>query len=152
VQKHLPDFHEQDKCPGGLPEQFFFNLSMQRSQLMTNNVVITLSCGTDNPNRATRALHLATAAHKEGKNVTLFLLDEAVYLARKGIADNLRAATGDSADDHLAYLEAHDVPILVCTPCAVTRKIPEEELLDNARMATAPELVNLACDAAVISL
>lgn len=28
-----------------------------------------------------------------GKNVTVFLLDEAVYLARKGAAKNLRAAT-----------------------------------------------------------
>ena len=45
---------------------------------MTNNVVITVACGTDDPNRATRAIHLATVAHKEGKNVALFLLDEAV--------------------------------------------------------------------------
>jgi predicted peroxiredoxin len=49
-------------------------------------------------------------------------------------------------------LEAHDVPVLVCTPCAVTRKIPENELLDNARLAGAAELIRLACDATVISL
>ncbi len=42
---------------------------------MNNNVVIVASCGTDNPNRATRAIHLATVAHKEGKNVTLFLVE-----------------------------------------------------------------------------
>ena len=119
---------------------------------MNNHVVITLSCGTDNPNRATRAIFLAMVAHQEGKQVTLFLLDEAVYLARKGVADHLRSATGDAADDHLAYLEAHEVPILVCTPCAVTRKIPENELLENARLAGAAELIRLACDAAVISL
>jgi predicted peroxiredoxin len=53
---------------------------------MTDNVVITLACGTNNPNRATRAVHLATVAHKEGKNVTLFLLDEAVYIAKEGLA------------------------------------------------------------------
>lgn len=119
---------------------------------MNNHVVITLSCGTDNPNRATRAIFLAMVAHQEGKQVTLFLLDEAVYLARKGVADHLRSATGDAADDHLAYLEAHEVPILVCTPCAATRKIPESELLDNARLAGAVELIRLACDATVISL
>ena len=119
---------------------------------MTDNVVITLSCGTNNPNRATRAIHLATIAHKEGKKVTLFFLDEAVYLARRGLADNLRAATGDIADDLLAYLEAHGVPILVCTPCANARRVPEEELIENARMAPASELIHLACNAAVISL
>lgn len=119
---------------------------------MTDNVLITLACGTDNPNRATRGLFLAAMAQKQGKNVTVFLLDEAVYLARKGAAENLRAATGDSADDSLAHLQAHNVPILVCTPCAKSRFIEEEDLADACRMATAGELIELACNSATISL
>lgn len=119
---------------------------------MTENVVITLSCGTDNPNRSTRAFFIAMAAHKKGKNVTVFLLDEGVYLAKEGMTEFLRAATGDAADDHLAYLQAQGVPILVCTPCAVSRKIAEDELIDGARMATGDELIELACDGTVISL
>jgi len=119
---------------------------------MTNNVVIVLSCGTDNPNRSTRAFHLATVAHKEGKNVTLFLLDDAVFLAQNGIITNLRAATGDIADDLLAYLQANEIPILACIPCAKARQISQENLVEGARMATAVELINLSCDAAVISL
>ena len=119
---------------------------------MTDNVLITLACGTDNPNRATRGLFLAAMAQKKGKNVTLFLLDEAVYLARKGAVENLRAATGDSADDSLAHLQAHGVPILVCTPCAKSRFIEEEDLEESCRMATAAELIDLACDAATICL
>ncbi|MCG8640158.1 MAG: DsrE family protein [Desulfobacterales bacterium] len=119
---------------------------------MTENVVITLACGTDNPNRATRAFFLAAAAQKKGKNVTLFLLDDGVYLARKGAMENLRAATGDSADDSLAHLQAHEVPILVCTPCAASRFIKEADLADSCRMATAAELIDLVCDAATISL
>ncbi len=119
---------------------------------MTDNVVITIACGTDNPNRATRGLHLATVAHKEGKNVTVFLLDEAVYLAKQGLIDNLKAATGDVADDLMTYLQAHEVPILACTPCAKARRVKEEDLIEGARLATAAELIHLACDAAVISL
>lgn len=119
---------------------------------MTENVLITLACGTNNPNRATRAVHLATVAHKEGKNVTVFLLDEAVYIAKEGLALHLRAATGDVADDLIAYLQAHEVPILVCTPCARARRISEEDLIEGARMAPATELIHKACDAAVISL
>ena len=119
---------------------------------MTNNVVIALSCGTDNPNRATRAIHLATIAHKEGKDTVLFLLDEGVYLAKEGLAEHLRAATGDVADDLITYLQAHGVPILVCTPCAKARRITEEDLIEGARMATAAELINRSCDATVISL
>lgn len=119
---------------------------------MNNNVVIVASCGTDNPNRATRAIHLATVAHKEGKKVTLFLLDEAVYLAKEGLLDYLHAATGDVADDLMTYLQAHEVPILACTPCAKARKIAEEDLIEGARMATAAELINISCEATVISL
>ncbi len=119
---------------------------------MTDNVLVTLSCGTDNPNRATRALFFAMVAHKEGKKATLFLLDEGVYIARKGIIENLRAATGDNADDHLSYLQAHGIPILVCTPCAVSRQITTEDLIEGACMATGVEMIALACEAAVISL
>ena len=119
---------------------------------MTDNVLIILSCGTDNPNRSTRALFLATVAHKEGQKATLFLLDEGVYLARRGLTANLKAATGDAADDHLAYLQAHEIPILVCTPCAQARKIGENDLVEGARMATAVDLIRLSGDAAVISL
>ena len=97
-------------------------------------------------------LFLAAAAQKKGKNVTVFLLDEAVYLARKGAVDHLRAATGDSADDSLAHLQAHGVPILVCSPCAKSRFIEEEDLAESCRMATAAELIDLACDSATISL
>lgn len=119
---------------------------------MTNKVLILLSCGTDNTNRSTRALHLATVAHKEGKQVTLFLLDEGVYLSKQGIIEHVRAATGDAADDWLTYLQANAVPILVCTPCAKARKIDEKDLIEGARLALAPEMIQLACDSAVISL
>ena len=41
---------------------------------MTDKVLIVLSCGTDNPNRATRALFFAMVAKKEGKDTAVFLL------------------------------------------------------------------------------
>ena len=119
---------------------------------MNNNVLIILSCGTNNTNRSTRAIHLATVAHKEGKTVKIFLLDEAVYLAREGIIDHVRAATGDIADDLLTYLQANEVPILVCTPCAKARKIEETELIEGVRMAPSSERIQMACDSTVISL
>ncbi len=119
---------------------------------MTNNVVICISCGTNNTNRSTRGIHLATIAQKEGKNVTVFLLDEAVYLAKEGIITHVRAATGDIADDLLAHLQAHEVPILVCRPCADARQVKADDLIEGARMAPASELINLCCNAATICL
>jgi predicted peroxiredoxin len=118
---------------------------------MSNRILIILSCGTDNPNRATRALFFAMVAKKKGRDVVIFLLDEAVSLAKRGVTEHLRAATGDSADDHLAFLQEYDVPLLVCTPCAVTRQIQETDLVKGARFATGDELIDLTDDSAVLS-
>jgi uncharacterized protein involved in oxidation of intracellular sulfur len=118
---------------------------------MSERVLIVLSCGTDDPNRATRALFFAMVAKKKGKQVVIFLLDEAVYLAKRGVAEHLRAATGDSADDHLNYLQEYEVPLLVCTPCAVTRQIGEADLIKGARMAKGDEMIDLACSSTVLS-
>ena len=117
-----------------------------------NNVLITVSCGTNNPNRSVRAIHLAQVAHGMGKNVAIFLLDEAVYISRKGIAENLRAPTGDVADDLLMYLQEFDVPIYVCAPCAKTRQIKEEDLMEGFQMAPATKMWELACKSTTISL
>ncbi len=119
---------------------------------MSDSVLVILSCGTDNPNRTTRGLFLAAMAHKQGKKAALFLLDEGVYIARQGLADQLKSATGDTADDHLSYMQEFEIPILVCTPCAKARRIDAEDLVQGARMATGDELIKLACDSAVISL
>jgi uncharacterized protein involved in oxidation of intracellular sulfur len=119
---------------------------------MADKVLVVLSCGTDNPNRATRGLMLASLASKLGKESAVFLLDEGVFLAKKGLADNLKAATGDSADDHMTYLREFEVPVLACTPCAVARGIQESDLIENARMATGEELLNMAAESTVISL
>ncbi|MBW1735773.1 MAG: DsrE family protein [Deltaproteobacteria bacterium] len=115
-------------------------------------VLISLSCGTNNPNRSVRALHLAQVAHSMGKDVSIFLLDEGVYLARKGITDNLRAPTGDIADDLLAYLQEFEVPIYACKPCAQSRQIREEDLQEGVEMAPASKLFELACGSTTICL
>ena len=71
---------------------------------------------------------------------------------REGLIDNLRAATGDVADDLMTYLQANEVPILACIPCAKARRVSEDDLIEGVRMAAASELIKLACDATVISL
>ena len=122
------------------------------SEAFTDQVLVVISCGTDNPNRATRGFQMAMAAHKTGKKVTVFLLDEGVFLARKGMADSVRAATGDSASDHITYCQEFEIPIIACTPCAKSRQIGEADLIEGARLGTAPELIELSCRSAVISL
>lgn len=118
---------------------------------MAKNMLVLLSCGTDNPNRATRAFFIAMVAHKQGRQTCVFLMDDAVFLAKKGMAAHVRAATGDNADDHISYLQEFNVPILVCTPCAVSRHITAADLIQGARMATAVEFVELSDTHTVVS-
>lgn len=73
--------------------------------------VFVLTRGLDDPTRATRGLQLAKAAKEQGHEVALFMTDDAVPLAKKGLIDNVVAPTGDEASGHLFYLIDNNVPI-----------------------------------------
>ena len=75
------------------------------------NFVFVLTRGLEDPTRVTRSLQLAKAAKELGHGVSLFLTDDAVSLAKKGMIDNVVAPTGDEASGHLFYLIDNDAPI-----------------------------------------
>jgi predicted peroxiredoxin len=75
--------------------------------------VFVLTRGLEDPTRVTRTFQLAKAAHESGHEVNLFLTDDAVVVAKKGMADNIVAPTGDEAAPHLFYLVDNQVPIFV---------------------------------------
>ncbi len=72
-----------------------------------------LTRGTEDPSRATRCLQLVKVAKEEGHEVHLFLTDEAVYLAKKGLTENVVAPTGDDADNYMQFLIREKVPLYV---------------------------------------
>lgn len=72
-----------------------------------------LTRGTDDPSRATRCLQLAKVAKEEGHDVHLFLTDDAVYLAKKGLTENVVAPTGDDAETFMQFLINEKVPLYV---------------------------------------
>jgi predicted peroxiredoxin len=75
--------------------------------------VFVLTHGLEDPTRVTRTFQLAKAAHENNHEVTLFLTDDGVMLAKEGMADNVVAPTGDEAGSHLYYLVENRVPIFV---------------------------------------
>jgi len=75
--------------------------------------VFVLTRGLEDPTRVTRTFQLAKAAHETGREVSLFLTDDAVVLAKEGMADNIVAPTGDEAASHLLYLVQNKIPIFV---------------------------------------
>jgi predicted peroxiredoxin len=113
--------------------------------------LFVLSRGMDDPVRATRCIHLAKVAKQEGHDVSVFLIDDGVNIARIGMVDNMKSPTGDELKSLLDYLIAEKTPILVCTPCANARHMGEEDLVKSSRFETAKVLIGLAAESKVFT-
>jgi len=114
-------------------------------------LLVVLNHGTDNPSKATRAFQMAKIAREKGAEVTVFLVDDAVYLAREGVADTIKAPTGDALNPYLTFIQESNVPIMVCTPCARARGIREEEFIRGARLETGSTLIDLALESSTLT-
>jgi predicted peroxiredoxin len=75
--------------------------------------LFVLTRGLEDPTRATRCLQLAHVAKQEGHEVKVFLTDDAVFLAKKGMAENVVAPTGDDANTYLEHLRQAKVALYV---------------------------------------
>jgi sulfur relay (sulfurtransferase) complex TusBCD TusD component (DsrE family) len=110
-----------------------------------------LGSGLGNSNSPTRCVQFAQVAHQEGHDVSIFLIDEGVIFARKGITENVVAPTGEEMNIAMEYLLREKIPIYVCTPCAKARGITEDVLLDGAQYAVAKKLIELAAESKVFN-
>lgn len=75
--------------------------------------LFVLTRGMEDPSRATRCFQLAKVAKECGHDVHVFLTDDAVMLARLGVAEQIKSATGDEMKPYLDYLIRESVPIYV---------------------------------------
>ena len=73
--------------------------------------LFVMTRGIEDPTRVTRALQLAKVAKEQGNDVNVFLTDDAVLLAKPGIADTVKAPTGDEAGTYFNFLVEQQVPI-----------------------------------------
>ena len=108
--------------------------------------LFVLSRGIEDPTRSTRCIQFARAAKEAGHDVTVFLVEDGVMVAKIGMVDNIKSPTGDELKGHLDYLVKEQVPILVCSPCANARQLGPDELVKTARLDTAKTLIALAAE------
>lgn len=104
---------------------------------------VVMSSGPDNPNRATRAMMIACRVVEEGHELSVFLVDDAVYLANLELAGNLRAATGDTLMQYLQVLLDKKIPVNVCLPCAKSRNLDAATFPENWVLEKGVEVVRL---------
>ena len=107
---------------------------------MSNKVVINLATGLEDAERVTVAFLVGGAAAAKDKQVAMFLTKEAVRLALPGHADAV-ACDGCPPLGRLfeQYAEAGG-ELLVCPICFTARKLDEDQLVTNARLAGATPL------------
>lgn len=70
--------------------------------------------GFEKAGRATRAFQFAKVAREKGNDVKVFLVDDAIHWAQLGMAEGIRAATGEEMKPFINYLLQHDTEIVAC--------------------------------------
>lgn len=112
---------------------------------MADRLLVKVTCGTDDPERANQGLTVAATALSAGVAVSLWLTGDGAYLVASGerrTADlGLEHAT-PAADLVDAVLAGGTVTL--CTQCAARRRITEADVLPGVRFAGAAAFVEEA--------
>jgi predicted peroxiredoxin len=105
-----------------------------------SKVVINLATGLEDSERVTVAFLVGGAAAERGKPVAMFLTKEAVRLAVPGFADAVACEGCPPLSRLFEQFAENGGELLVCPICAKSRKLDEENLAGNARLAGATPL------------
>lgn len=113
--------------------------------------LFVLSRGPEDPTRAVRCFQFAKIAKEKGHEVVVFLVDDAVYLTNLGIAERVKAPTGDEFMGYWRFLLENGAKILVCKPCAETRMIGGDDLPKGVEIGTGGQLIDIAAQSKVFT-
>jgi predicted peroxiredoxin len=103
--------------------------------------IISGSRGTDDPTMASLPFIAAKSAGESGHEVVLWLWNEAVTLAREGVADHVVGVNLTPLKDLLMAVQLAGIPIWVCGACAVARGIKAEDLVAGAEIKGMPDYI-----------
>lgn len=102
-----------------------------------------MSKGFEKAGSAVRAMQFASIMAQQGHPVVVFLIDDSIHWAQLGMAEGIRAATGEHMKDLIDGLMDAKAPIHVCKACADKRLIGPDDLIEGAVISPAPVLVNM---------
>jgi uncharacterized protein involved in oxidation of intracellular sulfur len=109
-----------------------------------SKMLFVMSKGFEKSGGATRAMQFAAlAAEQQGRDVQVALIDDAIHWAQLGMAEGIRASTGEHMKEMLDKLITEGGELLVCKACADKRLIGPDELIEGAKIAGAGEIVAL---------
>jgi predicted peroxiredoxin len=102
---------------------------------MPRPLVVKVTCGADDPERANQGLTVAATALSAGAEVSLWLTGEGAWFGVPGRVDVALPLAAPAADLVAAVLAGGRVT--VCTQCAARREITEDDVLAGVRIAGA---------------
>ncbi len=108
--------------------------------------LFVMSKGFEKSGGATRAMQFAAIAAEMGKPVEIFLIDDAIHWAQIGMAEGIRASTGEHMREMLDKLIERKTPIHVCKACADKRLVAEDDLVEGAVISPGTTLVKMMVD------
>jgi predicted peroxiredoxin len=82
--------------------------------IRVGKMLFIISNGFEKAGRATRAFQFAKVAKEKGHDVKVFLVDDAIHWAQLGMAEGVRAATGEEMKPFINYLVENDCEIIAC--------------------------------------
>jgi len=103
--------------------------------------IISGSRGTDDPTMATLPFIAAKSAKEAGHDVVLWLWNEAVSLAREGVADHVTGVNLTPLSELLMAVQLAGIPIWVCGACAVARGIQPDDLVAGSEIKGMPDYI-----------
>jgi len=115
-----------------------------------DKVVVNLATGLEDAERVTVAFLVAGAALEKGKRVAMFLTKEAVRLGLPGYAEAVACDGCPPISRLFEQYAERGGELLVCPICFNSRKLEEDALVGNARLAGATPLWEWINDGAMV--
>lgn len=109
--------------------------------MASEKLVIMVTHGPDDPERATIPFVLAAAAVASDVEVVMGFQADGVRLMQRGVAEKIEAPEFMPLAPLLNDIRDLGGAFLVCAPCIKSRQIPPEELVDGAEVIAAARFI-----------
>jgi predicted peroxiredoxin len=113
---------------------------------MAGKFCVSLTCSTNDPDKATVAFVVANAAVASDKQTMVFLSTEGVRLGVKGVADEIREPGFAPLAELMANFVKAGGVMYVCSPCFKKRGLDETKLVAGATIVGGAKLVEWLAD------
>jgi predicted peroxiredoxin len=106
-------------------------------------LVVSITFGKDNPDKATIGMVVANAGVASGQETIAFFSSEGVYLGKKGYADDIREEGFAPLKDLLDSFVDNGGTLWFCAPCCKKRGLDENNLVAKSIIVGGAKVVEV---------